>query len=342
MVKNKITKMSTRLNHIDVLRGIAALSVTYFHLSGSSGFSESIVASGKYGYLGVEIFFVISGFILPYSMHRRGYNLPAYSVFLSKRILRIDPPYFVTITICLVLIALTGRSWPTWQQLLAHLGYMNAALGYQWLSPVFWTLAIEFQFYLFLGLAYRGVTTKSHTASIMFIMLLLGSAFFVNSGAYLPHWSGLFILGILTFRYKLLGMSMAFLIPSVITTLSVTALVNGVPEALVGFVTVLFILYGKIDEKALLGKALIGMGAISYSLYLMHWEFGRAAIAVFKRLPIIGSCEILGIGFGMTVALCFSWFLFKLVEEPAIYFSNRVRYKSSYKGSQHPIVEKSV
>ncbi|WP_081599255.1 acyltransferase family protein [Prochlorothrix hollandica] len=70
------TKFS-QLEVINFLRGIAALSVAWFHFTnGNVDFLDPglLKFSGKYGYLGVEIFFVISGFIIPYSLWRSQFN----------------------------------------------------------------------------------------------------------------------------------------------------------------------------------------------------------------------------------------------------------------------------
>ena len=79
-------------SHIDVLdhlRGFAALAVCLFHLSfANSGFlpaGDPIRSVGAFGYLGVEIFFVISGFVIPYSLSLRGYRLRDAPEFLIKR-----------------------------------------------------------------------------------------------------------------------------------------------------------------------------------------------------------------------------------------------------------------
>ena len=55
------------------------------------------------GLYGVSVFFVISGFVIPYSLYRGGYRLPQYGKFVLKRIIRLDPPYLVTIILILAL-----------------------------------------------------------------------------------------------------------------------------------------------------------------------------------------------------------------------------------------------
>ncbi|MFZ3046680.1 MAG: hypothetical protein WA151_12270, partial [Desulfatirhabdiaceae bacterium] len=73
-MKNSPTGISNRLTHVDALRGLAALAVCLFHLTRyKPGFlpEYSILKSiCQYGYLGVEIFFVISGFIIPLALFR--------------------------------------------------------------------------------------------------------------------------------------------------------------------------------------------------------------------------------------------------------------------------------
>ena len=86
-----------RFPHLDALRGIAALSVAGFHFASEMPGTWFTALFSK-GWLGVEVFFVISGFILPCALQARGsYSFPRhYPHFLWKRILRLHPPYLVT------------------------------------------------------------------------------------------------------------------------------------------------------------------------------------------------------------------------------------------------------
>ena len=80
------------LDHIDSLRALAVLSVLLYHLN------PRLVPGG---FVGVDIFFVISGFILPYALHKAGYQPADFFRFMWKRILRLDPPYLVCIVVVL-------------------------------------------------------------------------------------------------------------------------------------------------------------------------------------------------------------------------------------------------
>lgn len=74
------------LASLDVLRGTAALSVCLFHFtSGNRAYLPSddpVRTVGSFGWLGVEVFFTISGFVIPYSLDQRSYHLRDAPSFL--------------------------------------------------------------------------------------------------------------------------------------------------------------------------------------------------------------------------------------------------------------------
>ena len=196
---------SGRLPVLDPLRGLAAFAVMWFHLTNGNAMlreadpAESLLrASGTHLYLGVEVFFVISGFVLPYAMWRGRYRLRDYGRFLMKRLLRLEPPYLTTLAITVGLL-IAGQFAPgfkgepfmlEWKHLLLHFGYLNALFGFGWYNPVFWTLAIEFQFYLLIALLFPLV--KHHSvyvrASVPLALAML--ALLPVPGSPSPHRSG--------------------------------------------------------------------------------------------------------------------------------------------------------
>lgn len=90
-----------RLAFIDGLRGGAAFLVMLFHATNTVSnypVNQLIRGSGAYGILGVSVFFVISGFIIPYSLWRSGYVFSTHwKNFLRKRMLRLAPAYVFSI-----------------------------------------------------------------------------------------------------------------------------------------------------------------------------------------------------------------------------------------------------
>jgi peptidoglycan/LPS O-acetylase OafA/YrhL len=66
--------------------------------------ATALKASGTYGYLGVQLFFVISGFVIPYSLSLRSYRIKTDGLgFLGRRIVRIQPAYLVSTVLIVVL-----------------------------------------------------------------------------------------------------------------------------------------------------------------------------------------------------------------------------------------------
>jgi peptidoglycan/LPS O-acetylase OafA/YrhL len=100
-------KMSgERLQSIQALRGLAALSVCLFHfLCANNNIAPPhfVHSAAEIGHFGITIFFVISGFVLPLSLFRGGYTLRAFPRFFAKRLIRLEPPYLVTVALATVL-----------------------------------------------------------------------------------------------------------------------------------------------------------------------------------------------------------------------------------------------
>src|SRR5262245_59986169 len=148
---------------IDGLRGIAAISVVMFHLDlaitrSSPGWTPALIhALLREGFLGVDIFFVISGFVIAYSV-RNGDYTPGYLLrFWFRRSIRLDPPYWFAIAAEIILIIAGLRFLPelhtpipTAQNVVAHVFYAQNFYGYDNILTIFWTLCYEVQFYLFL------------------------------------------------------------------------------------------------------------------------------------------------------------------------------------------------
>src|ERR1700722_12839903 len=100
-----------RMEGIQKLRGLAALAVTLYHcsLNVRLPWPQGFLSAADFGKFGVEAFFVISGFILPYSLWKAGYVLGDAGKFLLKRLARLDPPYLASIVLSIVALVLAAR-----------------------------------------------------------------------------------------------------------------------------------------------------------------------------------------------------------------------------------------
>ena len=170
----RITTSGRYIPVIDGLRFVSIMIVILFHASGyfrtyppagiaASTESLQIFDLRDFGYWGVRIFFIISGFILalPFALHHlqgeKSVNLRSY---YKRRITRLEPPYIIALTILLILTAVM-KATPIAELLphyFARLIYIHEFI-YE-TSPivgddVFWSLAIEVQFYLIAPLIAR-------------------------------------------------------------------------------------------------------------------------------------------------------------------------------------------
>ena len=199
-----------RLKVIDMLRGVASFAVCFGHLTFAIFRPDSwFKLVGNYGYLGVEIFFVISGFIIPYALWRSSYRLCNYGTFVLKRVVRLDPPYLAVVAFLIPLGYFSahapGYNGPpfhvTISQVLLHLAYLNVFFGNNWLSGVFWTLAIEFQYYPFVGLLFPVISARNPRLRVPLFIFLSVLVVAIPVQTFIFHWLFMFMLGMLIFQW---------------------------------------------------------------------------------------------------------------------------------------------
>ena len=327
-------RTSPRLPTVDALRGIAALAVCWFHFTNAvAGFELPAVlrAIGAHGWLGVEIFFVISGFIIPHAMHAAGYRPADFGRFLLKRIVRIDPPYLAAIALILVqawLIAATGMQsgMPadfSPMQVLLHLGYLNAFAGYSWLNPVFWTLAIEFQYYLVIALLFPLIATARIGRHALVFAGAALAAWLVPQEAFVCHYLFLFLLGIVTFQFRAGFLTRpAYLAALAVSTIG-TALTLQWIAAATGLGTALLIAFVPGRRVGVLAF----LGLISYPLYLLHIPVGTRILTASLRLHLgwVENLAVLAIALAATIGA--SWLMHRWIERPAQRWASAIRYR---------------
>jgi peptidoglycan/LPS O-acetylase OafA/YrhL len=157
----------TRLTSIDALRGIAALGVVLYHAISQTANSipanlfywpvKSINFLSSFGYIGVFLFFVISGFCIHLQWTRSqvsgGAQRIAFVPFWKRRVRRLYPPYLIAFALFLLMAAAsTGIDITHFfvYDLLMHLLMLHNLDPHTCYSinGVFWTLAVEEQLYL--------------------------------------------------------------------------------------------------------------------------------------------------------------------------------------------------
>ncbi|MDB5014375.1 MAG: putative acyltransferase [Daejeonella sp.] len=266
------------------------------------------------------MFFVLSGFIICWSIPD-DFNLAGRGKFMLKRILRIEPAYIISLILLLSLNAITIRHYKVdWFNVLFHLFYLNNYFDKPFLNPVYWTLGIEFQFYLLVALFFPLFNKAWSKWTVLLISCL--PIVIPITGLSLLNFFPLFGLGMLCYMYLkgLIFKKDIWMFAIMISTVSYYSL--GWVQASVGL-SAFIILFIPIKSN----KLIKFLAKISFSLYLVHDIIGSRLVVylgtVFPRsLLVKGLIFSTGIG----VSLLSAYVFYLLVEKPFIKLSKRVVY----------------
>lgn len=167
-----------RVNEIDLLRFLAALSVVFFHYSfrgyaadNMTVMSYPLLASvSKYGYLGVKLFFMISGFVI--LMTAASGNLRN---FIISRIVRLYPTFWACCTLTFAVIITFGapRYYASVNQYLVNMTMLSGFFDISSIDGAYWSLFIELQFYTFVAIIL--IIGKIHQAQTLLLLWLVAS-----------------------------------------------------------------------------------------------------------------------------------------------------------------------
>jgi peptidoglycan/LPS O-acetylase OafA/YrhL len=346
-----MTETDRRIDGLDVLRGFASLAVCWFHITSfhyntpDQRFFHRLRETGTYGWLGVEVFFVISGFVIPYSLYRARYRLRDFFRYVARRVIRLDPPYLAAIALILVLEYVTslksGRPFMAeaepvgWTRVLLHVGYLNIFTRYAWLNPSFWTLAIEIQYYLLMGLAFpllvsRRPVIRLGTVAVMAASSVLARPLLTPApyARFVPGFLCLFLFGILTFQLHVGRIRRAEYVTAMIVVAATSLVTLGRLPSLAGLGAVGVILAYRGQPSAVPAF----LARISYSLYLLHWPVANHTLSIvgMKYLKAESdAARTLVLLITLGVCLASAYLLYIAVERPAQHWARRLHYGTS-------------
>ena len=312
-----------------MIRGIACFAVCAIHFLGtiSPNLAHDYVHIAMWG---LYVFFIFSGFILPYSLYKSGYQLKKYHVFLWKRFIRIEPPYLISIGVIILLSYLAQfspnhSSTPIeiWNKhLLYNITYLADIVGDSWMNVVFWSLAIELQFYVLIGVLYPLIIHSKRIVRYSFIFPLAILAYFFKNDAFVFHYFTFFLVGMVLFQFyiKLIKLNEFLVLSSGLIVLL------SIQHHLGGLICPVFAIIGTLYLQKP-WKPLVFLGTISYSLYLLHIPLGTDAFVQFFQ-NYVSSTEakiaLAVLGFFFSIAC--SWVFYKLIELPFKNRAKRVKY----------------
>lgn len=330
------------LVHIQVLRFFAAVAVVAFHVWGAApdGFKvpEGAIAFAlSHGGHGVDLFFVISGFIIFYATHGAGLTPAA---FLRRRVERIVPLYFFVIsavTILAVTLPATFGTpdWFTLRHILKSLAFIAFTDGEMPVVYLGWSLEYEMYFYLAVALLMARTRDVWRNIVIIFSALVavgripgvdttLGNYRFFTDPMILEFVFGV-IVGIL-FVHGRVSWPIQAAVACAIAALLVTdaadrAIVFGLPSACL-VAAAAFASRKRIDPSWP-ERALARLGDASYSIYLAQVEtVSLASASIASLIPAIPPLLLVSVTTGIVVAL--GLLLNILVERPLLKFSRHL------------------
>lgn len=325
-----------RFLFIDGLRGVAAAMVVLYHLVGRTSAHEI----SALGYLGVSIFFVLSGFVITMVIGEHKISLGFLWRFAARRSLRLDPPYWASIAVAIALMYLATKigvtkELPSIRQTLAHFVYLQDLLHFNAISEVYWTLCLEFQFYLFLiVLLWIGRQQVNYIgfqfALVVFLLLSLiehaDMANFTPTGLFLPYWYG-FSAGAITYWTIIGRLKLQFLLGILLLLLGFTPFWHGDALIVTSLTSGLLYLAFRLCKMSIwLADPLTQfLGRISYSLYLFHPLIGWSAQSLVLRFM----SEWVALTVGLVASVVSAWATYLLLERPAIRWSHYISVRST-------------
>lgn len=343
---------SGNMTVVQALRGFAACWVVLFHVAEGRHIDSLLtILPGAItgplffaGHYGVAIFFGLSGFVIAHSLRGAEIDGRYFGRFLLRRSIRLDPPYWGAILICICLAIVSAKvkneayQPPTMGTLIAHVLYLQAIIGVPEINSVFWTLTYEIQFYVFFCfslftaniLKHRGMAVSQTVALLlMFVIALASSVGFTPSllpGLFVNLWQAFFV-GVLAYvglTKPIVRLLFVILVAAMILPIS---LHDHMFNAISACTACLLFACGMTGAlyRGLRWRWLQSLGLISYSLYLLHNPIGGATGFVIRKF--IGNSPFANVGslFAiLVVTIGFAGAYFFLIERPAHALSRRI------------------
>lgn len=314
-----------RFQELDVFRGVAAFAVMLFHFSSRypTVYSPHIELgwSFEYGHYGVQLFFMISGFVIFLTLSR----CKTASDFIVSRVSRLFPAYWAA----LLLTAAVGFLWPlpdqhySVSQLLINVSMLQSYLYVPSIDGVYWTLSYELGFYaVMLALYLFGVVRHVHAIVLIWLIAatvnwILPLPFRLQLLAVLPY-APLFMAGLLFHEVWLKRANAKTWVLLLLCLVGACVLAEGaVGRWLMPVFFILFWLAVSGRMRWLLNRPLLWLGSISYTLYLVHQMLGFRVIA---WLEAAGWSVNAAIAVAIVFACALATALTHWIEQPSLQF----------------------
>lgn len=315
-----------RFLYIDALRGITALVVVLHHYLFIYGrdFNSTQCLPNVFihGYYGVELFFMISGFVIYYSLLKA----KTAKYFLLKRAIRLFPTYWICLSITFILVSIFPLN------VARNTNLFDAAIGLTMLSglfkniksvdPSYWSLLIECFFYFMMAALVFLKWQNKQISSFLGVWLLL--ILFYNTVYKIPvigaffnlRYGGLFVAGICFYNIFIEQKStinnwLLLIASYLISLVALKDLLLITP--ILTCIYFIFLVVVKYKFSIFTNTTLLFFGKISYALYLIHQNVG---FVIIKQSQFYGVPFAVAIVFALGVSIGIASLISFYIEKP--------------------------
>lgn len=329
-----VNPQGNRLAEIDALRGIAAVLVLLFHYTTRFdqvyGHSQPLEISFPWAYVGINLFFIISGFVIFLTLARTRHA----SDFIVSRVSRLYPAYWISVLITFWVVRMLGLPGKQVSSNEAALNMLmfHGSFGVPHVDAVYWTLEVELLFYvlalaLFLSRQLHRVHWFLYALIALKVVYALASRQFGIDLPWRIQWALIlpfipwFACGIAiyratheknTFERSTRRHDYGILLAAIVSIGYVDGIMFGL---LCIFFSALVWLAANNRLILLRNPVILWLGFISYPLYLLHENIGWGVMRIIERA---GFSPWLAIGAASGVALVLAWLVANFVERPAM------------------------
>ena len=344
-----------RFAEIDLLRFLAAISVLAFHylfrgpaIGAMPGYQFPVLGEwARYGFLGVHLFFMISGFVIAFSIRGR-----SSSEFLWSRASRLYPAFWfaIILTTLVVQFAQAQEYQLHWWQVAVNFTMLNHLVGIPSVDGAYWSLYVELHFYSLVWLMIR--LGQQHRELIWLTLWLLIAAVWQTFPVWkvelflAARYAPFFVAGALICRIRIEGSSATlWLLYGLAWLLSLNIMI-GVspavrvsdgdhPEVIGTLITFAYLLMAGVGLGVFTwvrGSIVALLGALTYPLYLLHEVIGWVLLSrLHDQWP-----ESIRVGAVTLMMIVSAWLVHAYVERPVGRWLKRLR------GSLQPALDRNA
>jgi len=277
----------------------------------------------------VLFFFILTAIVIPLHLANNRYTPRAYPVFFVKRLIRIHYPFLIVVglTILSSIFFLLKNNLPIsldWKQLIGNITLTAEFMPVPWYNSIFWTLAIEMQFYILIGFIFPFLQRFEWKALIVLFVSGELLHYFFNDSRLVWFYTPYFCLGLVFYLYIGKKITQSFLLGAIIAFIGTTACMH---EFVSLWVIVVFSFFMLLVKH--LSSIWSYCAQFTYSFYLIHGLVGGHFLyfthAWGNTLPI--AILRFSLAFGSSVAA--AWLFYHLVEKQSKKWMLLVRYRKN-------------